>query len=84
VKKLRSNAGYKIIESIQLSSVEFVLGERESTTGTQYVTWRCYAEKEYHFGHYIENYIDALIDLLERAQDEIIYAISRLKEYEEA
>ena len=80
---MRSNAGYKIIESIKLSDVEFVLGERVSTTGTQYVTWRCYAEKDYQFGHYIENHIDALIDLLERAQDEIIYAIARLKEYEE-
>ena len=80
---MRTNAGYEIIDAIHLPNVEFVLGERKGTQGTQFVTWRCYAGKEYHFGHYIENYIEALIDLHERAQDEIIFVISRLKETEE-
>ena len=80
---MRTNAGYQIIDTIQLPNVEFVLGEKETAYGTQFVTWRCYAGREYHFGHYIENYVDALIDLHERAQDEIIYVISRLKENKE-
>lgn len=77
---MRCNAGYEIIKSIKLPDIEFVLGERQSSLGTQYVTWRCYDEKDYYFGHYTTSYNAALCDLYERAQDEIIYIISTLKE----
>ena len=76
----RTNAGYKIIKVVALPHTEFVLGEKTTDSGTKYVTWRCNNHTDYYYGHYIENFDLALLDLYERVQDEVIFIISQLKE----
>ena len=76
----RTNAGYKIIKVVALPYTEFVLGEKITDSGTRYVTWRCNNQTDYYYGHYIENFESALLDLYERVQDEVIFIISQLKE----
>ena len=80
---MRTNAGYNIIKSIQLPNVKFVLGEKANERGTKYVTWRCPNGSDYYYGHYIEDRASATIDLYERAQEEITFIISQLKEQKE-
>ena len=76
----RTNAGYKIIKVVALPYTEFVLGEKETDYGTKYVTWRCNNQTDYYYGHYIDNFDLAMLDLYERVQDEVIFIISQLKE----
>ena len=76
----RTNVGYKIIKVIALPHTEFVLGEKITDSGTKYVTWRCNNHTDYYYGHYIENFDLAMLDLYERVQDEVIFIISQLKE----
>ena len=75
----RENIGYKIIASVAFPDFEFVLGEKESGSGTQYVTWR-YSGNGYYYGHYITSKVAAWLDLYERVQDE---AICRIAKYED-
>ena len=77
---MRENAGYKIVKGILLPNCEFVLGEKKTASGTKYVTWRCNNHTDYYYGHYIENFDAAMLDLYERVQDEVIFIISQLKE----
>ena len=76
----RTNVGYKIIKVVALPHTEFVLGEKTTDSGTKYVTWRCNNHTDYYYGHYIENFDLAMLDLYERVQDEVIFIISQLKE----
>ena len=76
----RINVGYRIIKVIALTHTEFVLGEKTTDSGTKYVTWRCNNRTDYYYGHYIENLDLALLDLYERAQDEVVFIISQLRE----
>lgn len=77
---MRENAGYKIIKNISLPHCEFVLGEKQTATGTKYVTWRCIKSTEYYYGHYIESLDVATRDLYERAKEEIEFILSQTKE----
>lgn len=77
---MRENAGYQIIKSISLPNCEFVLGEKKSSLGTKYVTWRCVRSTDYYYGHYIESLASATLDLYERAKDEIEFIITQIKE----
>ena len=77
---MRENVGYRIIKSISLPSCEFVLGEKITTSGTKYVTWRCVRHTDYYYGHYVESLDVATCDLYERAKDEIEFILSQMKE----
>ena len=77
---MRENVGYKIIKSIVLPNCEFVLGEKITTSGTKYVTWRCVRLTDYYYGHYIESLDIATRDLYERAKEEIEFILSQMKE----
>lgn len=79
----RTNAGYEIIMSIKLPDEEFVLGKKTNATVTEYVTWRTPDGKIYYYGHYIKDERNAIIDLYERAQDEIIWRLSQLNQGEQ-
>ena len=76
---MRENARYKIIKSISLPSCEFVLGEKETASGTKYVTWRCVRLKDYYYGHYTESLITATRDLYERAKEEIEFILNNME-----
>ena len=77
---MRENIGYRIIKSIALPNCEFVLGEKITTSGTKYVTWRCVRLTDYYYGHYIESLEAATRDLYERAKEEIDFVLSQTKE----
>lgn len=76
----RQNAGYDIIKSIVLPNEEFVLGIKTVDGTNKYVTWCCVDKTNYHYGHYIDDYRTALIDLYERAKGSIQWDIDRLEE----
>jgi hypothetical protein len=79
---MRENAGYKIIKGILLPNCEFVLGEKQTASGTKYVTWRCVRLTDYYYGHYIESLDAATRDLYERAKEEIEFILLHTKEAE--
>jgi len=66
------NAGYELIEKLNVGNSIFVLGRMESRYGTKYVTWAARQDDpaNYFWGHYLGNYEDAREDLLERAYSE--------------
>ena len=66
----RKNANYVIIQSVTIGDDEYVLGKHE-TTG-KYVTWN-YANGGYYYGHYIDDYATAKIDLYTRCINEMEY-----------
>ncbi len=72
--KERFNAGYRIVDSISVGSIEFVLGVHVEKPG-MYVTWRCggYAdpnkEMGYCWGNYFNDELAAKRDLIVRALD---------------
>ena len=70
----RSNAGYVITQSIHVKDSEFVLGEHPESG--MYVTWLCKNGSDYFWGHYCDNYYNALKDLCERATQEVDYLAS--------
>ncbi len=67
----RKNAGYTITDSISIGNAEFVIGENQTSMGTQYVTWECKDGNNYFWGHYMTDRRNAEKDLLERAQKEL-------------
>ena len=79
---MRENAGYKIVKGILLPNCEFVLGEKQTASGTKYVTWRCINFTDYYYGHYIESLDAATRDLYERAKEEIEFILLHTKETE--
>ena len=66
----RKNAHYVIIQSITIGEDEYVLGKHE--TEEKYVTWN-YAHDAYYYGHYIDDYATAKIDLYTRCINEMDY-----------
>ena len=66
----RKNVNYVIIDSIQVGELEYVLGKHE--TEEKYVTWQYY-NGAYYYGHYINDYNTAKIDLYTRVVDETEY-----------
>ncbi len=73
----RKNAGYIITRSIKAPSFEYVFGEKPDGSG--FVTWYCKNGVDYYYGHYITDRDIALLDLYERAQDDIGNVIDNLK-----
>ena len=66
----RKNAHYVIIQSVIICEDEYVLGKHE--TEEKYVTWN-YANGAYYYGHYIDDYATAKIDLYTRCINEMDY-----------
>lgn len=73
---LRVNANYIITDSIHIGNKEFVLGVH-NTAPSQFVTWECTGGNDYNFGHYYSDMLSATKDLLERANQELKYCMSR-------
>lgn len=62
---MRCNIGYEIILSHRTGkNEEVVLGRR---AGNEFVTWLCINGNDYYWGHYTDNFKDALRDYTERA-----------------
>ena len=72
----RKNVNYVIIDSIQVGELEYVLGKHE--TAEKYVTWQ-YFNGAYYYGHYIDDYKTAKIDLYTRVINEIEYLKGELQ-----
>jgi hypothetical protein len=67
------NAGYIITDRLTVGNVEFVIGQSEEAPAN-FVTWKCRkGEKEYFWGHYMNDRLTALEDLCKRAMEEIQY-----------
>lgn len=65
------NAGYTITDRLTVGNSEFVIGQREASPAN-FVTWKCRkGEKDYFWGHYLNDRLTALEDLCNRALDEI-------------
>lgn len=76
----RINVGYKIIKSIKIGDIEYVLGEKHTESGPKYVTWRCFNETNYQFGNYFESFLYAYLDLHRRGYIELEFIIKDLEE----
>lgn len=67
------NAGYVITDRLTVGDAEFVIGQRDEAPAS-FVTWKCKkGEKEYFWGHYMNDRLIALEDLCNRVLDEIHY-----------
>lgn len=67
------NAGYTITDRLTVGNSEFVIGQRDEAPAS-FVTWKCRKdEKEYFWGHYMNDRLTALEDLCNRALEEIKY-----------
>lgn len=71
----RTNAGYRIIDSIHVGTKEFVLGVNEKIEN-MYVTWQCANGTDYFWGHYTDSREKAEKDLQARAAEERRYLAS--------
>lgn len=69
---MRENAGFVILYSYSLNEdEEVVLGKRTIEGYVDFVTWMCNNNKtNYFWGHYFENELDALKDLVKRVEKE--------------
>lgn len=70
---MRKNCDYIITYAYRLNEEEeIVLGKKQSGKWTDFVTWMCNNQgRNYFWGHYFDNEIDALEDLVERIKKEI-------------
>ena len=66
----RENIGFKIISSMEIGSVEIVLGVRKGVL-PQYVTWECRGGNDYYWGHYFSDLAAAQKDFCNRAYEKI-------------
>lgn len=67
-EKVLTNAGYEIIGNVPCSHREgnIVLGE--NAEAGMYVTWYFEENSGYLWGHYFDNYDEALLNMFERAE----------------
>lgn len=67
---MRINSGYEILYAHKLDEeTEVVLGVCHSSK--MYVTWKCSNSNNYYWGHYFEDEIKALEDLICRIKEEV-------------
>lgn len=67
------NAGYTITDRLTVGNSEFVIGQRDTELAA-FVTWKCRkGEKDYFWGHYLNERLTAVEDLCKRALEEIQY-----------
>ena len=62
----RSNVGYLITNAICIGDTEYVLGENPDAPA-RFATWACRDGDYYYWGHYTNDRLAALRDLLDRA-----------------
>ena len=65
--------GYTIIESIEIGSAKFVVGENPNNPITPYVTWQANTKNDpnnYFWGHYCTDKLGAMADFGKRVSDE--------------
>lgn len=63
----RINAGYAIVSDIVVGEFEFVLGHNPKAP-SPFVTWEYSPRSGYYWGHYFEDELAAVKDLIARAQ----------------
>ena len=69
---MRENCDYIITYADRLNEEEeIVLGKNQSSAGTEFVTWMCSNENYYFWGHYFNNEVAGLEDLLKRIKTEV-------------
>ena len=74
--KERLNAGYRIVDSVSVGSVEYVLAVHTEKPN-MYVTWQCNGYDPYNqtfgycWGHYFNDELAAKADLLMRALEAV-------------
>ena len=66
----RINAGYAIVSNIVAGEFEFVLGHNPKAP-SQFVTWEYSPRGGYYWGHYFEDELAAVQDLIDRAQSSL-------------
>lgn len=67
---MRENSGYIIIYAYRLNeNEEIVLGKSKSAN--MFVTWLCRNQTDYYWGHYTEDEITALEDMVNRIKAEV-------------
>lgn len=66
----RINQGYKIIKSVFVGNLEFVLGENPNAPNP-YVTWQCKGGNDYYWGKYMNSLNQAKQNLNQRVNHEI-------------
>ena len=68
----RTNVGYEITDSVHVQDREFVLAYDQGKS-SPYVTWECVNGKDYYFGHYFSNKLNAQRDLINRANEVMLH-----------
>lgn len=68
---MRENCNYEIIYAFRINEKEeIVLGKLANEQVTEFVTWICSEGNNYFWGHYFDDEIASLEDLLERIKTE--------------
>ena len=75
-EKERINEGHRIIKSLRIGKVEFVVGEN-IYDGCRYVTWEYSEVGGYYWGHYFNDKRAAIEDMFDRAEQELSCIRSR-------
>lgn len=70
--ELRSNQGYRILESQTIGAAEFVVGYNPNAADP-YVCWNCMNETFYDFGHYCSTFEEAYQVMLSRCRTEAAF-----------
>lgn len=69
---MRENCNYEIIYAFRINEKEeIVLGKLANEEVTKFVTWMCSNENYYFWGHYFNNEVAGLEDLLKRIKTEV-------------
>ena len=66
----RINAGYAIVSNIIVGEFEFVLGHNPKAP-SPFVTWEYSPLSGYYWGHYFNDELAAVQDLIDRAQSSL-------------
>lgn len=66
----RINVGYVIVSNIVVGEFEFVLGHNPKAP-SPFVTWEYSPRSGYYWGHYFEDELAAVQDLIDRAQSSL-------------
>ena len=79
----RKNAGYLITNSITIGESEIVLGVHEKIPN-YFVTWECFGQESYYWGHYFADLLTAQKDFLERSLNKVkFYEMNKTKKKSE-
>ena len=68
-ESFRRNAGYMILQTEKIGSLEIALGENPKAPAP-YVTWMCRNGTDYFWGHYFSSLLSASRDYMKRINEE--------------